>query len=178
MKLKDNKAIFFLVILLNLILVLSFNYIVGSDLKENKYLMNDFSMCFVKEDKDENIDFDFLLNFKDVSIVGEVFDKSVLGIFDPSMKYYVSANKRVNLSYLRYFSMEDYKNKLKTKIELTNFRNGNFSHKKDGKGFLTINYFFDGSSIFRYGGNEALNFFLFLRLNIKRFMLMLKIKKI
>lgn len=158
MKIKDNKAIVFLTILLNLILVISLNYVVSRNLKENKYAMDDFSSCFEKSSSTRDINLDFLCDFDDVSVIGKTKDKNIVALFDSSNDYYLKANKRINLSKLRYFSKDDYKNKSKVKIKLSSLKNNDISARKENE-FEVINYFFEGSAIFKEGENEVLNFF-------------------
>lgn len=112
MKISQNKNIIFLLVVLNCIVVLGLNYVVGGDLIYPDYSM---SKNFVKLKADKSIskdnNFDFLLEYDDIKVVAETNQNGLIGLYNPTMDYYYNSNGFNELGRLRYFSMDDYRDK-------------------------------------------------------------------
>ena len=128
MKISQNKNIIFLLLVLNCIVVLGLNYIVGRDLIYPDY---DMSENFVKlksngNNSNKKNDFDFLLEFDDIKVIAETNRNGLIGLYNPTMDYYYKSTKFNALGRLRYFSMEDYKDKVKVGIIIRDIVSGEF----------------------------------------------------
>ena len=128
MKISQNKNIIFLLLVLNCIVVLGLNYVVGRDLIYPDYGM---SKNFIKlklngNNSDKKNDFDFLLEYDDIKVIAETNRNGLIGLYNPTMDYYYKSSNFNELGVLRYFSMEDYKDKVKVGIIIRDIVSGEF----------------------------------------------------
>jgi len=168
MKISQNKNIIFLLLVLNCIVVLGLNYIVGRDLIYPDY---DMSENFVKLKSNRNNsnkknDFDFLLEYDDIKVIAETNRNGLIGLYNPTMDYYYKSTKFNALGRLRYFSMDDYREKKKVAININEI-SPNFRHTKETsffdipevKGMEYINTFDPNSTIYKDGLRVIVNLF-------------------
>lgn len=128
MKISQNKNIIFLLLVLNCIVVIGLNYVVGRDLVYPDY---DMSENFVKLKSNginsgKKNDFDFLLEYDDIKVISETNRNGLIGLYNPTMDYYYNSSNFNELGGLRYFSMEDYKDKVKVGIIIRDIVSGEF----------------------------------------------------
>ncbi len=111
---KNNILIFIFFIAVSCASIFCINYAVSN------YVHNEFpyemTQNYVALKAKENISktndgFDFLTMYKNISVVAETDDRELIGLYDPTMKYYIGSTKFVNSEMFRYFSPEDYANK-------------------------------------------------------------------
>lgn len=168
MKIRQNKVIVSLLLALNCIIILGLDYVVKRDLIYPDYSM---SKNFIKLKADENIsknnNFDFLLNYDDIKVVAETKTEGLIGLYNPTMDYYYHATKFSELGRLRYFSMDDYREKKRVAININEINPENFADVKDisitdipeVKGVEYINTFDPSSDIYKDGLRVAVNLF-------------------
>lgn len=168
MKISQNKFIISLLVILNCIIILGLNYIVGRDLVYPDY---DMSENFVKLKSNRNNsnkknDFDFLLEYDDIKVIAETNRNGLIGLYNPTMDYYYKSTKFNALGRLRYFSMDDYREKKKVAININEI-SPNFRHTKETsffdilevKGMEYINTFDPNSTIYKDGLRVIVNLF-------------------
>ncbi|WBB30300.1 hypothetical protein [Parvimonas micra] len=168
MKISQNKFIISLLVILNCIIILGLNYVVGRDLVYPDY---DMSENFVKLKSNRNNsnkknDFDFLLEYDDIKVIAETNRNGLIGLYNPTMDYYYKSTKFNALGRLRYFSMDDYREKKKVAININEI-SPNFRHTKETsffdipevKGMEYINTFDPNSTIYKDGLRVIVNLF-------------------
>ncbi|MCI5997176.1 MAG: hypothetical protein PT934_00695 [Peptoniphilaceae bacterium] len=165
MKIRQNKIIIILLSVLNCIMILGLNYVVGRDLKTTDYHMSE---NFVKLKSNNNVtksenSFDFLLEYDDVNVIAETKTEGLIGLYNPTMNYYYNASKIYELGHRRYFSMDDYREKKNVAINIdTAFDkrldeiNVEISEVKDAE---YINIFMTESDIYKSGVKVVSNLF-------------------
>lgn len=168
MKISQNKNIIFLLVVLNCIVVLGLNYVVGRALIYPDYSM---SKNFVKLKVDKNIskdnNFDFLLEYDDVNVIAETNQNGLIGLYNPTMEYYYNSSKFNELGRLRYFSVDDYRDKKRVAININEISPDNFEATKnislfdipEVKGMEYINTFDPNSTIYKDGIRVVANLF-------------------
>ncbi|MEB3025211.1 MULTISPECIES: hypothetical protein [unclassified Parvimonas] len=169
MKISQNKNIIFLLLVLNCIVVLGLNYIVGRDLIYPDYGMSE---NFVKlklngNNSNKKNDFDFLLEYDDIKVIAETNRNGLIGLYNPTMDYYYKSTKFNALGRLRYFSMDDYIEKKKVAINIDEISPDNGIKTKDTsildipevKGMEYINTFDSNSTIYKDGLRVVANLF-------------------
>ncbi|MFM1524394.1 MULTISPECIES: hypothetical protein [Helcococcus] len=110
---KLNRNILILIFIINLSLILGFNYIVSRALYNNKYQMPPNHFEFVATKDNLNIEYEKLNKFNrygDLIFIAETKDEKLIGLYDPDNKYYAESTKILNPYEYRYFSENDYKN--------------------------------------------------------------------
>lgn len=126
---KENIIFYILIFAVNSIILIAANYVVGNTISI-PYELQETRRIFVPTEKVKNFDWDFLLE-RNVVLVAETSDSKVVGLYDPSMYYFVNSTKALDPRYLRYFSNEDYLKKTDTGVALINidtmFRSGKLS---------------------------------------------------
>lgn len=168
MKISQNKFIISLLVILNCIIILGLNYVVGRDLVYPDY---DMSENFIKLKSNRNNsnkknDFDFLLEYDDIKVIAETNRNGLIGLYNPTMDYYYKSTKFNALGRLRYFSMDDYREKKKVAININEI-SPNFRHTKETsffdipevKGMEYINTFDPNSTIYKDGLRVIVNLF-------------------
>lgn len=168
MKISQNKFIISLLVILDCIIILGLNYVVGRDLVYPDY---DMSENFVKLKSNRNNsnkknDFDFLLEYDDIKVIAETNRNGLIGLYNPTMDYYYKSTKFNALGRLRYFSMDDYREKKKVAININEI-SPNFRHTKETsffdipevKGMEYINTFDPNSTIYKDGLRVIVNLF-------------------
>ena len=112
MSIKKNMLIILYFIIVNCIIILSINYMIGNDIEEFPYgLSENYIVLHTDNNEKKNSGFDFLNLNKNITVIAETNDKLVIGLYDPTMKYYINSTKFINPKVFRYFSSEDYTNK-------------------------------------------------------------------
>ena len=66
-----------------------------------------------------NFKFNELLEYKDIQVIVELDDKKILGIYDPSQQIAMSSSHQIDILNSRFISLEDYKNKNKVSLYLS-----------------------------------------------------------
>lgn len=165
MKIRQNKIIIILLSVLNCIMILGLNYVVGRDLKTTDYHMSE---NFVKLKSNNNVtksenSFDFLLEYDDVNVIAETKTEGLIGLYNPTMNYYYNASKIYELGHRRYFSMDDYREKKNVAININTVFdkrldeiNVEISEVKDAE---YINIFMTESDIYKSGVKVVSNLF-------------------
>ena len=169
MKISQNKFIISLLIIINCIIILGLNYVVGRDLIYPDY---DMSENFVKlklngKNSNKKNDFDFLLEYDDIKVIVETNRNGLIGLYNPTMDYYYKSSKFNELGKFRYFSMDDYKNKKRVAINIDKVSPDNFVDTKDisildiseVKNMEYINTFDPNSTIYKDGLRVIVNLF-------------------
>lgn len=169
MKIRQNKIIIFLLLVLNCNLVLGLNYVVGRDLIYPDYDMSENFVKLKSNDKNSNKkkDFDFLLEYDDIKFIAETNRNGLIGLYNPTMDYYYKSTKFNALGRLRYFSMDDYREKKKVAINIDEISPDNGIKTKDTsildipevKGMEYINTFDPNSTIYKDGLRVVANLF-------------------
>lgn len=166
---KKNRLIILFFIIINCIILLSANYIIANDIEDAPYKLSRNAIVLQVESSsnEKNNGFDFLNMNKDITVIAETNDKSVIGLYDPSMKYYINSTKFVNPTIFRYFSEEDYNNNHKVGIvidsidrimqkDLTSI---NYSNLEDFYDIDIINIFDTNSLIAEENTRVVMNLF-------------------
>lgn len=116
---KEKRKFYTIIFILNICLLFAFNYLVSGAYYNYKYDLGTDYLQFIKTNKNKNSDFSFLLDYEDLSVVAEINkDDSMVGLYDPSMHYYLESSKIISPQRLRYFSKDDYINKKNVSILL------------------------------------------------------------
>ncbi|MET3617895.1 hypothetical protein ABID14_001530 [Peptoniphilus olsenii] len=115
-----KKLILLYFIVINSVLILGTNYLFGDIKFDNVYSLSNNHILLEKDKKDNSIEeLQFLQGYDDIVAIAETNNESLIGIYDPSMEYYVAATKFINPNDFRYFDTEDYKEKNKVGIVIT-----------------------------------------------------------
>lgn len=108
---KKNCLIFLFIFIVNILILMSINYVVGCDYTDYKYGIGK-GLIFVrtneKEESLSNQSFEFLKKFEDVRAVFETDKPEVLGVYDPQYYYYPKSTKIISDNNY-YFSKKDFK---------------------------------------------------------------------
>lgn len=102
------------------VLLFGFNYVVANDhisLPLYPYCLSE--NCVTMEfGVQGRYDPSFLLKERNAVIIAETDDRSLIGLFDPTLKYYFSATKYIAPGVFRYFSFGDYEKKERVGISI------------------------------------------------------------
>lgn len=169
MKISQNKFLISLLTIINCIIILGLNYVVGRDLIYPDYAMSENFVKLKSNGKNSNRkkDFDFLLEYDDIKFIAETNRNGLIGLYNPTMDYYYKSTKFNALGRLRYFSMDDYREKKKVAINIDEISPDNGIKTKDTsildipevKGMEYINTFDPNSTIYKDGLRVVANLF-------------------
>ncbi|MGY3776029.1 hypothetical protein [Helcococcus sueciensis] len=104
---KFNKRVYSLIFIANLAFLMGFNYLIGNSFYNNKYNMPKDYLEFEKVN-DSDFNLDELKNYKDINIIAETNDETIIGLYNPDNNYYINSSKILNADIFRYFSNDDY----------------------------------------------------------------------
>lgn len=104
---KFNKSVYSLIFIANLAFLMGFNYLIGNSFYNNKYNMPKDYLEFEKVN-DSDFNLDELKNYKDINIIAETNDETIIGLYNPDNNYYINSSKILNADIFRYFSNSDY----------------------------------------------------------------------
>lgn len=146
------------------ILIFSVSYISLKALDDYDYNMSRKFLKFQKNDNYKNgLNLNFLLDYKDVDVIVETNKRDTIGVYNPTMIYYINSSKVRSLGTFRYFSTNDYKTKSNTAIyfveDLDNFNNIEIEKLSENSGFNIINIFLEDSAIYKSGVKFVVNLF-------------------
>lgn len=113
---KKKIRYYLFIFLINICIIFGLNYLIANTEGDNEYSMSSDYLKFKNNKRRKDIDLSFLLNDNKISVVAETNDSKVIGIYDPSMIYYLNSSKIISLSKYRYFSYDDYINKKNVSI--------------------------------------------------------------
>ncbi len=120
MRFSDNIRFLAACCLIFVIMLFCFNYIMANDyitLVPNPYALGK-SYAVMEAKLASEYDLAFLLKKRNVVIVAETTDQSMVGIFDPTLKYYFASTKFIAPERFRYFSFDDYENSKRVGISI------------------------------------------------------------
>lgn len=155
----NKKSIIIYVFLLNIFLIFGINYLVGTIKSDNLYgLSNNHILIEPKAgEKFKYKDLEFLKRYNDIIVVAETNKDNLIGLYDPSMEYYIFSTKFVNPKDYRYFSYDDYKSNSKVgilidsvdKIKEYGLNSIDISYLENDYDIKIINIFDTNSKIYR-----------------------------
>lgn len=161
MYIKRNILIILLLFIVDCIVILSINYMIGNDFGETPYGLSENYIILHSDNniQNNNNGFDFSNFNKDITVIAETTDDSVIGLYDPTMKYYINSTKFINPEELRYFSTEDYAEKHKVGIIVNSIYNKsqNIDLSKINISKIESDYNIDVINIFDIGSRISEN---------------------
>lgn len=167
MKILKERFLFTIFLVLNLIFFMSTNYIISRNLKESSYGMSKKYIKLINtNDNRVKHDISFLLKFNDISVIAETENNEIVGLYDPTMNYYIHSSKIRGLGRYRYFSFEDYKNKNNVAIyinENSDPKEAMYNAEKfinfEGEKYDIISIFLNPSKIYKENLKYIVNIF-------------------
>lgn len=113
-----------------LIVLFTINYTLGNFYYVSNPNPYGLSNTYIKLTQTTNTEVDYSsivdYNMESIRIIASTDQEDVIGLFDPSMFYYINATKATQPAILRYFSADDYKNKRDVSVAINLCQVGNF----------------------------------------------------
>ncbi len=113
-KIKKELPLILLYLIASFLVLLTVNYSLGT-VANDKDFPYGLGIDYIEFKSLENEEFDFseVINpdlYRNTTLVAKTNDSSVIGVFDPAMRYYHNSSKMTYPAKFRYFSQEDYRN--------------------------------------------------------------------